>query len=154
MIVHGDLVFCGKFGVRSSVCPCPHLSSVRSHIPRRHVPSPPSENPLKFQNKPIQKLREGEREGHIAGAQLGKEGDYGGLWLSLILHFSSPQHLLSFPTSCQNRKSFHPKISVCITPQPKSFRQIIWGHGLTWRSIGNDFSPLRCLKYFWFDWFS
>lgn len=107
-----DLVFCGELGisvqqVRSPVCPRPRLSSVQSHISWRHVPSPASGSPLKFQNKP-QTEAQRERERHVAAAPLGREGDYGVLRPSLILQFSSPRLLPSLPLSCQNKKSLRP----------------------------------------------
>lgn len=58
-----------------------------------------------------------QRARHVAAAPLGREGDYGVLRPSLILQFSSPQHLPSLPPSCQNRKSFHPKIPISLRPR-------------------------------------
>lgn len=113
VIFRGDLVFCGKLRVCSSVCP--RLSSVQSHISWRHVPPSAEREPSESSKQTAH--RSTERERHVAGAPQGSEGDYGGLRPSLILHFSSPQHLLSFPMSCQNRESFHPKISITLQPR-------------------------------------
>lgn len=120
VVLHGDWVSCGKLRLSvQQVCPCPRLSSVQSHISRRHVPPRPScGSPWKFQNKTAEGSTEGEARSRRPAR--GREGDYGGLFgPSLILHFSSPQHLLSLPMSCQNMKRFHPKTSVSIALRPR-----------------------------------
>lgn len=108
------------------VCPCPHLSSVqKSHFSQARATATAA--------KPIQKRRERE-------AQSCPSGERQGLWGITALHFSSPQHLLTFPMSCQNRNSPHP-----------------FNLGES-RDAPCEFSPLSCPKYFlitqiWFDRF-
>ena len=67
----------------------------RSHFSEARPPPAPAESFRRFQNKTQMEAR---RERHVAFTPLGRErGDYGGLHPSVILHFSSPQHLPSLP---------------------------------------------------------
>lgn len=117
-------------------CPPPKVTFLKDTCPRPTPPPPavPSSSPVKSQNKP-QRGRHAARSPHWGG-----KGDYRGLRPSLILHFSSPQHLPLLSVSCQNRKSFHPSVQN-ETPD-----------------VRISLSPAEHLKYFltmpvWFDWF-
>lgn len=106
VIFHEDLLFmyvclCPQAvqQVRPLVCPRPHLSSCsKSHFWEACAPAAKREIPLKFQN-----TMDGWT--HVARSSTGgRRGDYGGLRPSLILHFSSLQHLLPFPELSKQEK--------------------------------------------------
>lgn len=118
--------------------PKPHTSETR-------VPPPLTGSPLKFQNKPRWKHR--EEGGTYLAPSLEREGDYEGLWPSLILHFSSPQHLLSASVSCQNSACFHPKTVCSCCDHENVTQQLIQVHSFISLSFtSNDFSSLSTLS--------